>query len=55
MAELIDNLTQFLTALLGFALSGASYLKCRRQPLFLLSCFTAALRWVRSIGCSTRS
>ena len=51
MAELIDNLTQFLTALLGFALSGASYLKCRRQPLFLLSCFygcfaLGALYWL---------
>ncbi len=39
MVEFIDNLTQLLTALTGFLLSGASYLKSRRQPYFLLCCF----------------
>lgn len=39
MVEFIDNLTQLLAALAGFLLSGASYLKSRRQPYFLLCCF----------------
>lgn len=39
MVEFIDNLTQLLAALTGFLLSGASYLKSRRQPYFLLCCF----------------
>ena len=39
MVEFIDNLTQLLAALTGFLLSGASYLKSRRQPYFLLGCF----------------
>lgn len=39
MVEFIDNLTQLLAALTGFILSGASWLKTRRQPYFLLCCF----------------
>ena len=39
MVEFIDNLTQLLAALTSFLLSGASYLKSRRQPYFLLCCF----------------
>lgn len=39
MVEFIDNLTQLLAALTGLLLSGASYLKSRRQPYFLLCCF----------------
>ena len=37
--ELIDNLLQFFTALLGFCLAGLSYRKNCGQAYFLLSCF----------------
>ena len=39
MTELLDNLTQLLTALSGCLLSGVFYLRSRRQPYFLLCCF----------------
>lgn len=37
--ELINNLLQFLAALLGFGLAGIRYWKKRSQAYFLLTCF----------------
>lgn len=37
--ELINNLLQFLAALLGFGLAGIWYWKKRSQAYFLLTCF----------------
>lgn len=39
MIELFDNLSQLLAVALGCALSTVQYLRSRRTPWFLLSCF----------------
>ncbi len=39
MIETFDNLSQLLTVLLCGVLSGVAYLRTRRQPWFLLTCF----------------
>lgn len=39
MIELFDNLSQLLAVALGCTLSTVQYLRSRRTPWFLLSCF----------------
>ena len=51
MPEIIDNFSQFLVVFLGSILSGVLYLKSRRQPYFILTCFyscfaLASLYWM---------
>ena len=51
MPEIIDNFSQFVVTLLGCVFSGILYLKYRRQPYFILSCFygcfsLAGLYWM---------
>ena len=51
MPEIIDNFSQFLVVFLGSILSGVLYLKSRRQPYFILTCFyscfaLAGLYWL---------
>lgn len=41
MIELLDNLVQFLVALVCGALAGLRYVRSRRHPYFLLACFYA--------------
>ena len=51
MPEIIDNFSQFFVVFLGSILSGVLYLKSRRQPYFILTCFyscfaLAGLYWM---------
>ena len=51
MPEIIDNFSQFFVVFLGSILSGVLYLKSRRQPYFILTCFyscfaLASLYWM---------
>lgn len=50
MIEFWDYLLQFFAVAAGFCAALRAYLKSRRQPWFLLTCFTAPSPWAPSTG-----